>query len=174
MIVIKALSGSLKGGKPAEITINNVPVVIQRENAGPARNGLHIVLINEMSGKVLFSRVFDAYKTPVPRAATDKETGMGMWSDGLEGFITKKIPQGVIVVATSMDQSLSRLSLKAKQWFQTIGSKEIWNLKYDEGFAFITVMGRKGNPYYINERRSIGNSLQASVAQILRVKEVQK
>ena len=35
-----------------------------------------------------------------------------------------------------------KLSPQAKLWFLKHGSKEIWNLKYREGWAFIGTMGK--------------------------------
>ena len=40
-----------------------------------------------------------------------------------------------------MDDCAKSLSVEAKRWFQDLGSREIGNLKYREGFAFIAVSG---------------------------------
>ena len=42
-----------------------------------------------------------------------------------------------------MDECTVNLSEKAKQWFQKLGSKEIRNLGYRQGFCFIATKGGK-------------------------------
>ena len=52
------------------------------------------------------------------------------------------MPEGFIIAAAAMDECASNLSLKGKQWFAKMGSKEIGNIDYREGFSFIGISGR--------------------------------
>ena len=88
--------------------------------------GLHIVVVNPSKARVELAKVFDTYKT----------------ADGFDDFIASDIPEGHIVVAACKDDCASNLSPKARQWFVEMGSKEIVNLEYRQGFAFIGTMGR--------------------------------
>lgn len=53
------------------------------------------------------------------------------------------LKDGYIVVAACQDECVTNLSDASKQFFADMGSTEIWNLKYREGFAFIGIKGRK-------------------------------
>ena len=64
-------------------------------------------------------------------------------SDSLDDFIAAdEIPEGCIIAAACKDECATNLSATAKQWFSDMGSKEVWNLEYRHGFAFIGVSGR--------------------------------
>jgi len=89
--------------------------------------GLHVVVFNPKSGSVETAKAFDTYKS----------------SAALENFIGQHIPEGFIIAAACMDDCVSNLSKNAKQWFANMGSKEIWNVGYRQGFTFIGVAGRK-------------------------------
>ena len=52
------------------------------------------------------------------------------------------VQDGWIVAAACKDECTRHLPLKGKTWFQRMGSKEIANLKFRQGFAFIGVYGR--------------------------------
>ena len=54
-----------------------------------------------MISKIEIAKVFDTYKS----------------SDELDKFIDSGIPKGSIVVASCMDDCVSNLSSKAKNWF---------------------------------------------------------
>ena len=47
------------------------------------------------------------------------------------------------MVAACQDDCAQRMSTKIKQWFKDMGSQQIDNVDYREGFAFIGVLGRK-------------------------------
>ena len=82
------------------------------------------MVINPENGHVKWSLVFDG-------------------SRGFEGFIEKRlVPDGFIVVAACMDDSVSELSYAGRKWFSEMGSTEIWSLDSRRSFAFIGVMGR--------------------------------
>ena len=62
-------------------------------------------------------------------------------STELEAFIDK-IPPDMIIVAACKDECAQNLSQIGKLWFSNMGSKEIWNVKYRDGYAFVGVSGR--------------------------------
>ena len=116
--------------------------------------GLHIVVINPLDCSVVFAKVFDTYAS----------------SDGFDNFIrTSKIPEGFIIVAACKDDCTAKLSDKAKTWFTTnMGSKEISQLFYRCGFAFIGIFG-KSEADQMNERRALSASKQVYTTQIFQV-----
>jgi hypothetical protein len=65
-----------------------------------------------------------------------------------------------------MDDCASNLSSQAKQWFANMGSQEIWNLGYRQGFTFIGVAGRKD----FQETRAVTKAAQATATQLFQVK----
>ena len=62
MILIQASSAGYKGGDFAKISINDIPVVVQK-NCNNHYRGLHIVIINPQSGKIELAQVFDTYQS---------------------------------------------------------------------------------------------------------------
>ena len=54
-------------------------------------------------------------------------------------------PAGFIVVAAVMDdgaKALKEFPWLVREWFQEMGSVEIWHLEYRLSFAFIGIMGK--------------------------------
>ena len=51
-----------------------------------------------------------------------------------------------------MDECIKELSLKGISWFGEMGSIEIYNIEYRQGFAFIAIQGKKDHVF---ERRAI-------------------
>lgn len=99
-----------------EITVNDSPIVVDTNQNNHYR-GLHIVIISSFTGKIVYASIFDTYKT----------------SNRLESFIDQVysvFPKGYIVVAACMDDCVTSLSDKAKDWFISLGSEEITKLKY--------------------------------------------
>ena len=84
-----------------------------------------MVIIDSLNASIVFAQVFDTYKT----------------STGFDEFIAQPIPKGHIIVAACKDDCASNLSNQAKFWFANMGSVEIWNLKYRQGFTFIGKAG---------------------------------
>ena len=111
MLVIQASSGGFDGDDFAEITINNVKVVLEKNEHGHFR-GLHVVVVNGSSGKIEFAKVFDTYKT----------------SSAFDEFTDNPIPEGYIVIAACQDECTASLSEKGRQWFRNMGSKSITEL----------------------------------------------
>ena len=93
-----------------------------------------MVIINPHTGKVNHAQVYDTYE--------EKEE--------FDKFRRKIIPEGYIIVAACKDDCSSQLSEHAVEWFERLGSQEILDLGYREGFAFI---GRMHKPREAVERR---------------------
>ena len=55
-------SAGYLGGNYAKISINDVPVIMNK-NKNNHERGLHIVLFNIETGEVAFSKIFDTYKS---------------------------------------------------------------------------------------------------------------
>lgn len=98
-----------------------------------------VILTNGLELEV--AEVFDTYKT-----SEDFEK--------LVDISSTKFGEGSIVMAACMDDCVTSLSKKCKQWFADMGSKEIWNVEYRQGFSFIGILGRNK----VNEKRAIEKS----------------
>lgn len=83
MIVIQVHSAGHNAGNFAKVLINDAPVQPLPKNENGHHRGLHVVIIHPQTGKVEMAKVFDTYKS----------------SSAFDGFITKGIPYGYIVVA---------------------------------------------------------------------------
>ena len=99
-------------------------VVEVEENENGHHRGLHIVVINHFSGEVIWAKCFDTYKS----------------SERMEAAI-KTIPKTSIIAAACQDDCASTMSKTIKEWFASMGSTEIWNIKFRHSFAFIGVLG---------------------------------
>lgn len=125
-IWVTASSSGFNGSNHARITVNDVDLVLPFNITGNHR-GFHIAIINNKTG-TLQGRVFDTYDSAAE----------------FEKFLSDEsnCPEGHFVVAACKDDCAQRLSKKCKQWFKDMGSQEIDNVEYREGFAFIGVLGR--------------------------------
>ena len=56
-------------------------------------------------------------------------------------FVYNGCPEGFIIIAACQDDCVTQLSSFAKAWFQAMGSKEIANLEFRQGWAFIGQIG---------------------------------
>lgn len=77
--------------------LNGAPTQLHKNENGHYR-GMHIVIINEKTGKVETARVFDTHES----------------SDEFDDFIVKDLPRGRIVVAACKDDCNTELSYLAK------------------------------------------------------------
>ena len=64
------------------------------------------------------------------------------------------MPNGHIVVAACKDDCVTNLSTAGKKWFFDMGSKEIWNLGYRQGFSFIGINGQNTTGFGVFEKRA--------------------
>ena len=97
MIYIHAKSSGFQAGNTALISINDIPVKMNKNESGHFR-GLHIVVINSLDGKVEMTKVFDTYKS----------------SEGFNKYLTHDIPDGYIIIAACSDECISNLSYDFK------------------------------------------------------------
>jgi len=63
-------------------------------------------------------------------------------SDKFDQFIDEGIEEGHIVAAACRDDCITNMSEKGKKWFEDMGSLEIKELGYRQGFAFIGQFGK--------------------------------
>ena len=147
LILIQVSSAGFKGGNFAKISINDAQVEVEKNDRGHDR-GLHIVVIDPVNGEVELAKVFDTY-----------------WdSKEFETWIYQGIPDGSIVCAACKDDCRSSLSVGVKLWFDMMGSQEIWNLEYRQGFAFIGIIGKTREERKLNEKRSIKEEYEVSIS----------
>ena len=66
-----------------------------------------------MTGRVEAAKAFDTYKT----------------SKNFEEFI-ESIPHDYVIVIACKDECATKLSLRARKWFEEMGSVEVANLNY--------------------------------------------
>lgn len=141
--MLQVSSSGYEGGNFAKIVLNDFNVEIAR-NENHHFRGLHVVIFDPQAGTVVLAKAFDTYKT----------------SEEFELHIVKEFPPGLIVAAACMDECITNLSEKAKQWFEDLGSKEIRNLEYRCGFALIGITGQKA----VHERRAVSKRDEVSVS----------
>ena len=97
-LVIQVTSAGYEAELPAMITINNSPVSLKKNSSGHFR-GLHIVIVDSVTGKLKYGKVFDTYKT----------------SQYFERFINQeKVAHGHIVIAVCEDECTKNLSKSGK------------------------------------------------------------
>ena len=117
---------AVSGGVSAEIKINGQPIKILKNSNNHLR-GLHIVVINPISGKTKFAQAFDTSESP----------------DSFDDFLFNNFPNGSIIAAACQgDDCVAHLSPEGKQWFINMGSKVIKELKNgSSSFVFLGVYG---------------------------------
>ena len=143
-MVLQASSGGSAAGDFAKISINDAKVHVHK-NSDHQYRGIHIVLINPQTGKVIFGKVFDTYKS----------------SDTFHDFMQKPIAPGTIVVAAVRYCGVTGLSYPAKVWFGDLGSRYIWFLGFRESFAMIAVSGRSEGNFDIIEKRGFESKAES-------------
>lgn len=126
-IVIQAASAGYTSGNSADITINDDPVGLEK-NENNHQRGLHIVIIDPSNYKLVAAKIFDTYKS----------------SNAFEEFISgDHLREGFVVVAACKDECTANLSPVVKKWFTDMGSTKIEDLRYRSSFAFIGRFGKK-------------------------------
>ena len=77
-------------------------VPVNKKNLNGTDRGLHIVIVNPISGIVEWTGVFDTYKS----------------SAAFEWFCENtEIPDGYIIIAACKDDCSNNLSLVGREWF---------------------------------------------------------
>ncbi|XP_044143418.1 protein FAM3B [Bufo gargarizans] len=88
--------------------------------------GINIAVVSWESMKVTDTKTFDMYD--------------GDFSGPMVEFINK-IASGSIILVVSHDDASSKLSEDAKKVFESLGSKEVRNLKFRSQWVFLTIKG---------------------------------
>ena len=82
-----------------------------------------------------------------------------------DDFVGKGLPYGQVVVAACKDDCVTNMSDLGKKFFSAMGSKEIFNLQYRQGWSFIGITGRKES----NEKRATKLVPQVSCTSVFEV-----
>ena len=91
-------------------------------------------------------------------------------SQSFDDFITNKVRDGLIIIAACKDDCVTNLSRKGKEFFAHMGSEDIWDLEYREGFAFIGVTGGKDS----HDRRAPDSKRKVIVDYVFLMKDPRK
>lgn len=84
-------------------------------------------IVNPRTGKVKKKRIFDTFEN----------------SDGIEKWFSTVV-QDYIVVCACRDECTKRFLWEGRKWFCQMGSKDVKNIIYKGGWAFIGLFARKG------------------------------
>ena len=114
--------------KCATIKINGTAVDIPNDN-GYSR-GLHVVVVNQTSGTVIYRRVYD----------TSAEIFIDSPSDHFANLIASQ-SNGTIVAIATKDEAVDNLSEQAKKACKSIGSALIDQVRHGGSWA---IVGKKG------------------------------
>ena len=123
IIEITAESAGHAHGNYAIIKVNDS--VVNISYTGYIR-GLNVVIIDEKTGVVLDSRIFD----------TSAEATVYSPSDQFVDLVTCQ-PEGRIVVVAIKDEGVDHLSESAKEACESIGSAMIWQVSHGGAWAII-------------------------------------
>jgi hypothetical protein len=123
---IEVHSAGYKHGNYAKVLVNEKEVFTNKE----AGRGINVVALDFETHKVIFTGKYDTYADPKA-------------NDRLVADFKEKLPQFCIVVAGVKDEASNKLSKEVKGLFRELGSKNLKNLKFREGWAFIGVRGVK-------------------------------
>lgn len=91
--------------------------------------GLNLVALDARTHRITHAKSYDTYGRSNASA------------DLIKDF--KKIKNGSILVVAVKDEGSRQFSKEARSLFETIGSKEVSQLAYREGWGFIGVKGQK-------------------------------
>jgi hypothetical protein len=123
---ITAESAGSKYGYNAVITVNDTIVDIPYMGYG---SGLHVVIVDEVTGMIVNKQVFD----------TSAEIGVEFPSEQFVELIQAQ-PNGSLVAIAVKEEGMRHLSDEAKQACESIGSALIRQVSYGSW----TIVGRKG------------------------------
>ena len=114
--------------KCATIKINGTAVDIPNDNGYSL--GLHVVVVNQTSGAVIYRRVYD----------TSAEISIDSPSDHFANLIASQ-SNGTIVAIATKDEAIDNLSEQAKKACKSIGSVLIDQVRHGGSWA---IVGKKG------------------------------
>jgi len=127
-------------------------MLVSRESA---KRGLNVVALEPFKHEIILNEVYDTFGD----------------SNASKKFVKhfKKLPTGAIVVIGVKDDASKKLSGDAKAVIAALGSSEIENLGFRQGFAFIGVKGQKK---YLEKRgEAVGTGAILSYATVERKRE---
>ena len=134
--MVTAASAGFEGGNYAKITVDGEVIDCGKNENGHDR-GVHIVVINPLTGKVRNAKVFDTYKS----------------SEEWNNFILT-VPQGYVVAVACKDECSKSWNWGGKKFLVHMGAIEIWYLQYRQGYVFIGEFGRAAPWGCANEKRA--------------------
>ena len=88
--MVQVSSAGVFGGDYAHITINDIPRFVKMNESNNYR-GLHIVILDAITGKVVEARVFDTFTSSEP----------------FEKFLAQGFPDGTVFIAACRDECTS-------------------------------------------------------------------
>lgn len=95
-----------------------------------AKRGINIVALCFNTHNLLYTGSYDTYNS-----SSESTRLVNDLKD------VTKIPKSCVIVATVKDEASNNLSTDCKNIFKSMGSNEIQNLGYREGWSFICVNG---------------------------------
>jgi hypothetical protein len=122
---IQALSQGYLTGNNARVVVNDEDVL---EKAG---RGINVVVLAGANHEVILSKSFDTFASS--KQAEDMAATLAA------------IPVGSVIIAAVKDEASKRLSQSAKDIFINMGSKEVSQLGFREGWFFIGIKGTKSH-----------------------------
>uniref|UniRef100_A0A8C2Y9A8 FAM3 metabolism regulating signaling molecule B n=1 Tax=Coturnix japonica TaxID=93934 RepID=A0A8C2Y9A8_COTJA len=121
----RILSG---GGKEKLAKICFEDELLISEEKGNVGRGINIAIVNYETGKLISANFFDMWE--------------GDHSEEMVAFI-ESVPQGSLLFMVTHDDGSARLKSNAKKLVETLGSKEIQNMKFRSSWAFVAAKGFK-------------------------------
>jgi phosphotransferase system HPr-like phosphotransfer protein len=121
---IEVQSAGFKHGNFATINIQGEMLV----NHDSSQRGLNVVALDPFKHELLLNSAYDTYGDAKASGRFVKDF--------------KKLPKGAVIVIGVKDDASKRLSGEAKEVIKSLGSEEILNLGFKQGFAFIGVKGQ--------------------------------
>jgi hypothetical protein len=103
-----------------------------------SKRGLNVVALDPFKHELLLNSAYDTYG--------DAKASKRFVKD------FKRLPKGSVIVIGVRDEASKRLSGEAKEVIKALGSEEILNLNFRQGFAFI---GVKGQVKFLEKRGDI-------------------
>jgi len=149
---IEVQSAGYKHGNFATVNVAG-KMLISRKTA---KRGLNVVALEPFKHEIVLNQAYDTYG--------DAKASKRFVKD------FKRLPTGSVIVIGVKDEASNKLSGEAKDVFAALGSKEVANLKFREGFAFI---GVKGQIKFLEKRgNAVGTGAILSYAVVERKKEI--
>lgn len=134
---ISAHSSGFVSGNKATIMVNDKNI-LEKPN-----RGINVAVLAGQNHEAIFVKTYDTF-------------GSEKASEQLAADLAT-VPLGSVIVAAVRDEASSKLTQSVKDFFSNMGSKEINQLQYRDGWLFL---GIKGTKSHVEKR---GKSVDASV-----------